>query len=216
MTSETGPRRLLLLRHAKAEHPESIPDIQRPLSLVGRKQSTKVGAAVAADDLVPDLVLCSSSVRTRQTWDLVRSSLGTDPDVRYLDDLYYAGSSALVELVRAVPADVRTVLVVGHEPTMSQAARPAGRTGLRPGDARPGPGRRADRQLVAAGGRRLGHARRRDGRPAQARGPSVEAAQDLGPVDVAGEVRAGRDQVDPADERSLDQTTDLGVGRRSA
>lgn len=122
VTSETSPRRLLLLRHAKAEHPDLIPDIQRPLSLVGRKQSSRVGAAVAADDLVPDLVLCSSSVRTRQTWDLVRSSLGADPDVRYLDDLYYAGSSALVELVRAVPADVRTVLVVGHEPTMSQAA----------------------------------------------------------------------------------------------
>lgn len=121
MTSETGPRRLVLLRHAKAEHPD-VPDIQRPLSLVGRKQSAKVGRALAADDLVPDLVLCSSSVRTRQTWDLVRSSLGAEPDVRFLDDLYYAGSSALVELVRSVPADVRTVLVVGHEPTMSQAA----------------------------------------------------------------------------------------------
>ena len=122
MTSVTGPRRLLLLRHAKAEHPEQIPDIQRPLSLVGRKQSVAVGTAVAAADLVPDLVLCSSSVRTRQTWDLVRSSLGADPEVRYLDDLYYAGSSALVELLRAVPGDVRTVLVVGHEPTVSQAA----------------------------------------------------------------------------------------------
>ncbi|KQR07400.1 histidine phosphatase family protein [Cellulomonas sp. Leaf334] len=121
MTSVTGPRRLVLLRHAKAEHPD-VPDIQRPLSLVGRKQSTRVGTALAADDVVPDLVLCSSSVRTRQTWDLVRSTLGAEPDVRYLDDLYYAGSSALVELVRTVAADVRTVLVVGHEPTMSQAA----------------------------------------------------------------------------------------------
>lgn len=121
VTSVTGPRRLLLLRHAKAEHPD-VPDIQRPLSLVGRKQSGKVGRALAADGLVPDLVLCSSSVRTRQTWDLVRSSLGDDPEVRHLDDLYYAGSSALVELVRTVPARARTVLVVGHEPTMSQAA----------------------------------------------------------------------------------------------
>ena len=121
MTSVTGPRRLLLLRHAKAEHPD-LPDIQRPLSLVGRKQSGKVGADLAAEHLVPDLVLCSSSVRTRQTWDLVRSSLGAEPEVRHLDDLYDAGSSALVELVRAVPSHVRTLLVVGHEPTMSQAA----------------------------------------------------------------------------------------------
>jgi phosphohistidine phosphatase len=122
VTSETGTRRLLLLRHAKAEHPDLVADIQRPLSLVGRRQSTGVGAGLAAADLVPDLVLCSASVRTRQTWDLARSALGADPEVRYLEDLYYAGSHALVDLVRAVPADVRTLLVVGHEPTMSQAA----------------------------------------------------------------------------------------------
>ena len=122
MTSPTDPRRLLLLRHAKAEHPDLIPDIQRPLALVGRRQATTVGAGLAGDGLVPDLVLCSSSVRTRQTWDLVRSSLGAEPETRFLEELYYAGSRALVELVRAVPAEVRTLLVVGHEPTMSQGA----------------------------------------------------------------------------------------------
>jgi phosphohistidine phosphatase len=120
--SDTGTRRLLLLRHAKAEHPDLVPDIQRPLSLHGRRQSAGVGARLAADELVPDLVLCSASVRTRQTWDLAHASLGADPAVRYLDDLYYAGSQALIDLVRAVPADVRTLLVVGHEPTMSQSA----------------------------------------------------------------------------------------------
>ncbi|WP_315095494.1 histidine phosphatase family protein [uncultured Cellulomonas sp.] len=122
MTPETGTRRLLLLRHAKAEHPDNIPDIQRPLSLVGRRQSARVGARLAEEQLVPDLVLCSASVRTRQTWELARASLGADPAVQYLDDLYYAGSRALIDLVRAVQADVRTLLVVGHEPTMSQSA----------------------------------------------------------------------------------------------
>jgi len=122
VTSDTGSRRLLLLRHAKAEHPDLLADVQRPLSLVGRRQSARVGVALAEADLVPDLVLCSSSVRTRQTWELVRGSLGADPDVQFLEDLYYAGSHAVVDLVRAVPGDVRTLLVVGHEPTMSQAA----------------------------------------------------------------------------------------------
>ena len=122
MTSDSGTRRLVLLRHAKAEHPDLIADIQRPLSLVGRRQSAGVGTGLAAADLVPDLVLCSASVRTRQTWELARSTLGADPEVRYLEDLYYSGSHALMDLVRAVPDDVRTLLVVGHEPTMSQAA----------------------------------------------------------------------------------------------
>jgi phosphohistidine phosphatase len=119
---DNDTRRLVLLRHAKSEHPDAISDIQRPLSLVGRRQSARVGVGLAEEDLVPDLVLCSASVRTRQTWDLARSTLGADPEVRYLDDLYYAGSRALVDLVRTVADDVRTLLVVGHEPTMSQSA----------------------------------------------------------------------------------------------
>ncbi|GIG20957.1 phosphoglycerate mutase [Cellulomonas chitinilytica] len=120
--SPQDPRRLLLLRHAKSEHPERISDHQRPLSLVGRRQSPRVGAAMTAAGLVPDLVLCSSALRTRQTWELARTTLDADPQVELLDEVYDAGVRSLLELVQAVPADVRTLLVVGHEPTMSQTA----------------------------------------------------------------------------------------------
>jgi len=124
VTTDSQPdlRRLLLLRHAKAEHPERISDHQRPLSLVGRRQAPRVGTAITAAGLVPDLVLCSSSLRTRQTWELVRTTLDADPRVEFLDEVYDAGVRTMLDLVQAVPAEVRTVLVVGHEPTMSQTA----------------------------------------------------------------------------------------------
>lgn len=122
MTPDPGTRTLVLLRHAKAEHPERVADIQRPLSLVGRRQSGRVGVALAADGRVPDLVLCSSSVRTRQTWELARSTLGATPEVRFVEGIYYAGERELLALVQTVPDDVRTLLVVGHEPTMSHLA----------------------------------------------------------------------------------------------
>ncbi|MGY4642206.1 SixA phosphatase family protein [Cellulomonas sp. URHB0016] len=115
-------RTLLLLRHAKSEHPERISDHQRPLSLVGRRQAPLVGAAITAAGLVPDLVLCSSSLRTRQTWELVRTTLDADPRVELLDEIYEAGVRSLLDLVQAVPEEIRTLLVVGHEPTMSQTA----------------------------------------------------------------------------------------------
>jgi len=118
----TAPRRLVLLRHAKAEHGGDLADHLRPLSLVGRRQATGVGTTLRTAGVVPELVLCSSSVRTRQTWDLVRSSLGAQPTVEISDTLYSAGVRALLEVVRTVPAEVRTVLVVGHEPTVSEAA----------------------------------------------------------------------------------------------
>lgn len=118
----TAPRRLVLLRHAKAEHGGEIADHLRPLSLVGRRQAAGVGATLQAASVIPELVLCSSSLRTRQTWDLVRSSLGAQPTVEIGDALYSAGVRALLDVVRAVPSDVRTVLLVGHEPAVSESA----------------------------------------------------------------------------------------------
>ncbi len=121
--AEVGaPRTLILLRHAKAEHPDGMPDHERPLALQGRRQSGRVGAALAAAGLIPDLVLCSSSTRTRQTWELARATLGAEPRTRYLDEVYDAGVRGLVELVASAPDEAHTLLVVGHEPTMSHTA----------------------------------------------------------------------------------------------
>jgi phosphohistidine phosphatase len=113
------PCRLVLLRHAKAERAGDLADHLRPLALVGRRQAGAVGASLRDAGVVPELVLCSSAVRARQTWDLVRAALGAEPTLEVSDTVYSAGVRSLLDLVRAVRADVRTVLVVGHEPTVS-------------------------------------------------------------------------------------------------
>ena len=119
--------RLVILRHAKAETPGGAVDHERPLALLGRRQSTTVGGELARAGLAPTRVLCSSSLRTRQTWELVRGALAAAgapaADVVDVSDvLYDAGAAELVALVREVPEEVTTVLVVGHEPTVSHAA----------------------------------------------------------------------------------------------
>jgi len=120
------PHRLVLLRHAKAEPAGGVPDHGRPLALVGRRQATAVGAALAAAGLAPTHVLCSSALRTRQTWDIARAALtaaGAAPAaVTVSDELYDASTGDLVTVVQGVPDDAATVLVVGHEPTVSHAA----------------------------------------------------------------------------------------------
>lgn len=122
MSARPSGGRLVLLRHAKAE-PDGPTDELRPLALTGRRQAGAVGASLAAAGLVPDRVLVSSALRTRQTWDLVRSTLGgAEPDAHVTDRLYEAGPSDVLELVRQVDARVATLLVVGHEPTMSGLA----------------------------------------------------------------------------------------------
>ena len=123
LTPTQGARRLVLLRHAKAEPAGTVTDVLRPLALTGRKQAARVGLALVAADVVPELVLCSDAVRTRQTWDLLKAGLGdTEPEVVIDPQIYSAGVAEVLELVGAVDPRVRTVLVVGHEPTMSAVA----------------------------------------------------------------------------------------------
>ncbi len=114
--------RLVLLRHAKAEHGMPVVDHERPLTPRGRRQSMQVGTDLRAAGILPDLVLCSSALRTRQTWELVQGSLGAEPEVTYADELYDAGVDQVIAQVRAADEAARTVLVVGHEPAMSGAA----------------------------------------------------------------------------------------------
>jgi phosphohistidine phosphatase len=114
---------LVLLRHAKAEPAGTLDDQLRPLALAGRTQASGVGAALRAAGLVPDAVLVSSAVRTRQTWDLVRAGLGLPAEAAEIgDELYTAGVRTLLGLLHQVDAGAGTVLVVGHEPTVSQTA----------------------------------------------------------------------------------------------
>ena len=114
-------RRLVLLRHAKAEPPSDLADETRPLALHGRDQAAKVGAALAASGLVPDAVLVSGAVRTRQTWDLVRKHLG-EPPVAFTDELLGAMPRTVLGLVRDLDPATRTALVIGHEPAMAGMA----------------------------------------------------------------------------------------------
>ncbi|AEG44149.1 histidine phosphatase family protein [Isoptericola variabilis] len=120
----TAVRRLVLLRHAKAEPVRDTgTDAERPLALKGRRQASGVGMALTAAGLVPDLALVSSALRTRQTWDLARAHLdGVDAVVEVRDELYEASVGDVLDLVRAVDPDVGTVLVLGHEPTMAATA----------------------------------------------------------------------------------------------
>lgn len=121
-------RTLILLRHAKAETPGELPDFERRLTDKGRADADAAGSWLADAGLAPGLVLCSSATRTRETWQGVSISLAqVAPDVaaaevHYELDLYEGGRTEVIDLLRAVPEGVHTVLVVGHNPTMSDVS----------------------------------------------------------------------------------------------
>jgi phosphohistidine phosphatase len=111
-------RTLLLLRHAKSGYPPGVADHERPLAPRGEREAALAGDWLRAHGPAVDAVLCSTATRTRQT--LARTRI--DAPVSYLDRLYDATPGAVIEEINRIDPAVGTLLVVGHEPTMSTLA----------------------------------------------------------------------------------------------
>lgn len=134
--------RLWLLRHAKSawDDPE-LDDFARPLSPRGKKACRALARHMAERGLQPDLVLCSPATRTRQTWERLEKRLNFarpprrpgEALARFEPALYLAESPTLLALVRAAPAAVRELMLIGHNPGLEDFA--ASLTGSSAGDA---------------------------------------------------------------------------------
>jgi phosphohistidine phosphatase len=110
-------KRLLLLRHAKSARPAGVADHERPLARRGIEDARQMGAYLKREMLFPDLALVSTSVRTRQTWDLVAPALDTVGSVRFERAIYDADSPPGLEvLVRRAPHAANVLLMIGHNP----------------------------------------------------------------------------------------------------
>jgi len=115
-------RTLVLLRHAKAEHPLRVVDAERPLTPRGHADAAAAGAWLQAQGIRPALVLCSPARRTRETWHGVRVALGTaaaGTAVIFEPALYEADAEELLDLIQETAAEVDVLLVVGHNPVIS-------------------------------------------------------------------------------------------------
>lgn len=107
---------LLILRHAKAAKESSThQDKDRLLVARGLEDARQAGRALARFDLIPDLILCSTAARARQTSDALLETLEQTVDVAWLDSLYLAESRAIRDIVRKTGRGGR-VLVIGHNP----------------------------------------------------------------------------------------------------
>jgi phosphohistidine phosphatase len=127
-------RTLVILRHAKADRAEGMADADRPLTERGNADAAAAGAWLVHSGLVPDVVLCSPARRTRQTWHGVALGLPTAPEVRYEPALYAASARTLLAAVRTSAPQASTVLLIGHNPGLSELSAtldPEGADGLR-------------------------------------------------------------------------------------
>ncbi len=110
------------MRHAKAEQ-VAASDMERTLTDRGRADAAEAGAWLAAVDSVPDHVLVSSSVRTRETWAAVADAAGWTVEPDFETALFSAGPESALDLLRLVVREARSLLVIGHNPTMGYLAQ---------------------------------------------------------------------------------------------
>lgn len=119
--ADDATRELVLIRHAKSAWPD-LPDRDRPLAPRGRRQAPLVGTWLRAAGRLPDLVLCSTARRARETWQLMAVELCAPVHVTNEEWIYGADAASLLDLIRQVPEEVQTLLLVGHAPGIPDLA----------------------------------------------------------------------------------------------
>ncbi|WP_288026511.1 histidine phosphatase family protein [Arthrobacter sp.] len=121
--SEHHNNRLVLLRHAKAAWPLGVEDHERPLAQRGHHEAPLAGRWLLENGIVPDFILCSSALRTRQTCTWVCEQLGDKaPTPKLEQELYAASPRRLLSVVNHVPETVTTLMVITHMPGVQELA----------------------------------------------------------------------------------------------
>ncbi len=113
---------LYLLRHAKSSWAEpGLADRERPLAPRGKRDAKRIAKHLARHGIEPELVLCSTAERTRETLELLRSALAAST-IGLEDELYGATADSLLDRLHLVPEAVASVMLIGHNPALQNLA----------------------------------------------------------------------------------------------
>jgi phosphohistidine phosphatase len=104
------------LRHAKSLQETNVHDHERPLNEVGEKAACVIGKHMKQQKWVPGYVLCSSALRTRQTYDLLVDTMAITPKTTVTDRLYLATPGEIFSSIHKQNPDSDSLLIIGHNP----------------------------------------------------------------------------------------------------
>lgn len=108
-------RQLLLWRHAKSDWSDSsLADHDRPLAPRGLKAAQRMARWLVSENLLPEQVLCSSAVRTKQTLEFLTQQ---QPIPTTFDSqLYHAEPDQILAILSKINPDIKRLMLVGHNP----------------------------------------------------------------------------------------------------
>jgi len=97
-------------------------DVLGPLAPGGGRAADRMCDYLNAEEIRPELALCSSALRTRETLARILPGLGSELTVRIEPSLYSFDADALLQRLQQLPADVGSVMLIGHNPAMQELA----------------------------------------------------------------------------------------------
>ena len=115
-------KRLTLVRHGHAEARAEGGDFYRALSAQGRTEIMRTATAIGDRIPAPDSILASDAQRTRETAQLLQEHLKSVKAVETSKALYHASSTTLLEVIQGTPRSVQHLMLVGHNPGLSELA----------------------------------------------------------------------------------------------
>lgn len=114
---------LHIMRHAKSDWSGAgLTDKERPLNERGLEAAARMGDWMQRKDIIPDIVLCSSAIRTQQTLDAIVSAGVRARHQVILDDLYLASTRTAIQLIKQHGGTNQSIMLVGHNPTSHELA----------------------------------------------------------------------------------------------
>lgn len=117
---EVACKKLYIFRHGKSDWQAKFSnDHERPLSKRGEDAAERMGRHLASVKQIPELVLCSSSLRTKQTLALATQKGVWRSQVLYFRELYLASVEEAIELVQKQDDGINKLMLVAHEPMCS-------------------------------------------------------------------------------------------------
>jgi phosphohistidine phosphatase len=110
---------ILLMRHAKSDWgAQYATDFERPLNARGQRDAPIMAAFLASHDLLPELIVSSPAERAKLTAETVAKERSFDGELRFDRRIYLASPDMLIEVIRELPEEVETAMLVGHNPGM--------------------------------------------------------------------------------------------------
>ncbi len=112
---------LLILRHGKSSWKDTdLDDHDRPLNKRGKRDAPRMGQLLREEQLLPDLIVCSSAKRTWRTAELVAEAAGYRGETRITGEAYEASVPKLLALIQSFPDSAQRVLLIGHNPGLEE------------------------------------------------------------------------------------------------